>query len=77
MQRKNGRWVKTRTLASLITILNAYYLLMILYSFGRTNIVEAHVQVQSLLKSEYSPEEMESIGMIPIPDLQAQLDSLL
>eukprot|EP00268_Persea_americana_P062426 TRINITY_DN80025_c0_g1_i1.p1 TRINITY_DN80025_c0_g1~~TRINITY_DN80025_c0_g1_i1.p1 ORF type:complete len:782 (+),score=145.88 TRINITY_DN80025_c0_g1_i1:239-2584(+) len=49
----------------------------ILFKPIKTNIVEAHVQVQSLLKSEYSPEEMESIGMIPIPDLQAQLDSLL
>ncbi|RWR73099.1 conserved oligomeric Golgi complex subunit 3 isoform X1 [Cinnamomum micranthum f. kanehirae] len=50
---------------------------LILFKPIKTNIVEAHVQVQSLLKSEYSPEEMESIGMIPIPDLQAQLDSLL
>ncbi|GJN16078.1 hypothetical protein PR202_gb03028 [Eleusine coracana subsp. coracana] len=43
----------------------------------RTNIVEAHIQLQSLLKSEYSAEEMQSIGMLPIPDLQSQLDSLL
>jgi len=50
---------------------------MILFKPIKTNIVEAHVQLQSLLKSEYSTEEMQSIGMLPIPDLQSQLDSLL
>lgn len=44
----------------------------------RTNIVEAHIQVRSLVKSEYSPEDIESIiSMVSIEDLQAQLDSLL
>ncbi|KAK3123562.1 hypothetical protein QOZ80_8AG0632790 [Eleusine coracana subsp. coracana] len=50
---------------------------MILFKPIKTNIVEAHIQLQSLLKSEYSAEEMQSIGMLPIPDLQSQLDSLL
>ncbi|KAF5461794.1 hypothetical protein F2P56_017863 [Juglans regia] len=50
----------------------------ILYKPIKTNIVEAHVQVQSLLKAEYSAEEMESIiNMASIQDLQAQLDNLL
>lgn len=44
----------------------------------RTNIVEAHIQVQSLLKAEYTPEEVQSIiKMVSIQDLQAQLDQLL
>ena len=44
----------------------------------RTNIVEAHIQVQSLVKSEYTPEEIQStINMVSIQDLQAQLDHLL
>ncbi|KAF8704468.1 hypothetical protein HU200_031421 [Digitaria exilis] len=50
---------------------------MILFKPIKTNIVEAHIQLQSLLKSEYSTEEMQSIGMLPIADLQSQLDSLL
>ncbi|KAG2692171.1 hypothetical protein I3760_08G040100 [Carya illinoinensis] len=50
----------------------------ILYKPIKTNIVEAHVQVQSLLKAEYSAEEIESIiNMVSIQDLQAQLDDLL
>lgn len=45
---------------------------------SRTNIMEAHIQLQSLVKSEYSSEEIESlINMVSIQDLQAQLDSLL
>ncbi|XP_050363427.1 conserved oligomeric Golgi complex subunit 3 [Argentina anserina] len=50
----------------------------ILFKPIQTNIVEAHVQVQSLLKAEYSPEEIQ--GMIKMPslqDLQAELDILL
>lgn len=44
----------------------------------RGNIVEAHTQVLSLLKSEYSPEEIQGvINMTSIQDLQMQLDSLL
>ncbi|CAN1761347.1 Conserved oligomeric Golgi complex subunit 3 [Linum perenne] len=49
----------------------------ILFKPIKTNIVEAHVQVQSLLRAEYSQEEQSSINMISIPDLQAQLDTLL
>ncbi|KAL4654549.1 hypothetical protein ACB092_01G387400 [Castanea dentata] len=50
----------------------------ILFKPIKTNIVEAHVQVQSLLKAEYSPEEIQSIiNMVSIQDLQAQLDNLL
>ncbi|KAB1227077.1 Conserved oligomeric Golgi complex subunit 3 [Morella rubra] len=50
----------------------------ILFKPIKTNIVEAHVQVQSLLKAEYSGEEMQSIiNMVSIQDLQSQLDNLL
>ncbi|XAR53530.1 hypothetical protein NMG60_11022121 [Bertholletia excelsa] len=49
----------------------------ILFKPVKTNIVEAHIQIQSLLKSEYSPEEIQSINMVSIQDLQAQLDDLL
>ncbi|XP_021756744.1 conserved oligomeric Golgi complex subunit 3-like isoform X2 [Chenopodium quinoa] len=49
----------------------------ILFKPIKTNILEAHTQVQSLVKSEYSPEEIESINVVSIEDLQAQLDSLL
>ncbi|TXG61717.1 hypothetical protein EZV62_013080 [Acer yangbiense] len=34
----------------------------ILFKPVKTNIVEAHIQVQSLLKSEYSPEEQSLTG---------------
>ncbi|WVZ65610.1 hypothetical protein U9M48_014942 [Paspalum notatum var. saurae] len=50
---------------------------MILFKPIKTNIVEAHIQLQSLLKLEYSTHEMQSIGTLPIPDLQSQLDGLL
>ncbi|KAL6010558.1 Golgi transport complex subunit 3 [Asimina triloba] len=49
----------------------------ILFKPIKTNIVEANLQVQKLIKSEYSAEEMQSVGMISISDLQTQLDSLL
>lgn len=50
----------------------------ILFKPIKTNIIEAHAQVQSLLKAEYSPEEIQSvINMVSIQDLQAQLDSYL
>ncbi|CAM8997778.1 unnamed protein product [Rhodiola kirilowii] len=50
----------------------------ILFKPIKTNIIEAHAQVHSLLKSEYSLEEINNvINMVPINDLQAQLDSLL
>ncbi|CAL9027468.1 unnamed protein product [Prunus brigantina] len=50
----------------------------ILFKPIKTNIVEAHVQVQSLLKAEYTPEEIQGIINMPsIQELQAQLDNLL
>ncbi|XP_074280825.1 conserved oligomeric Golgi complex subunit 3 isoform X2 [Silene latifolia] len=49
----------------------------ILFKPIKTNIVEAHTQVLSLLKSEYSSEEIKDINMVLITELQAQLDSLL
>ncbi|XP_059458289.1 conserved oligomeric Golgi complex subunit 3-like [Corylus avellana] len=50
----------------------------ILFKPIKTNIVEAHVQVQSMLKAEYSPEEIQNIiNMVSIQDLQAQLCNLL
>jgi hypothetical protein len=49
----------------------------ILFKPIKTNIVEAHVQVQSLLKTEYTSEEKQSINMVSIQDLQTQLDNLL
>ncbi|KAJ4732215.1 Conserved oligomeric Golgi complex subunit 3 [Rhynchospora pubera] len=50
---------------------------LILFKPIKTNIVEAHVQLHKLLKSEYSAEEIQSIGILSIQDLQSQLDSLL
>ncbi|OWM74342.1 hypothetical protein CDL15_Pgr013246 [Punica granatum] len=50
----------------------------ILFKPIKTNIIEAHVQVQTLLNAEYSPEERQNIiNMISISDLQAKLDSFL
>ncbi|KAG5545462.1 hypothetical protein RHGRI_017825 [Rhododendron griersonianum] len=50
----------------------------ILFKPIRSNIVEAHTQVLSLLKSEYTHEEIQGIiNMTSIQDLQQQLDSLL
>ncbi|KAF5191811.1 Conserved oligomeric Golgi complex, subunit [Thalictrum thalictroides] len=49
----------------------------ILFKPIKTNIVEAHVQLQLLIKSEYSVEEMENFGIVPLQDLNAQLDNLL
>nr|XP_043637301.1 conserved oligomeric Golgi complex subunit 3 isoform X2 [Erigeron canadensis] len=49
----------------------------ILFKPIKTNIIEAHEQVQSLLKKEYSQEEMNNINMIAMQDLQAQLDNLV
>ncbi|CAL9162414.1 unnamed protein product [Musa hybrid cultivar] len=50
---------------------------MILFKPIKTNILEAHLQLQTLLKSEYSTEEIESIVMVTIQDLEAQLDGLI
>ncbi|KHF97406.1 Conserved oligomeric Golgi complex subunit 3 [Gossypium arboreum] len=49
----------------------------ILFKPIKTNIVEAHIQVQSLLKTEYSPDEKSTINMVNIQELKAQLDNLL
>lgn len=49
----------------------------ILFRPIKTNIVEAHSQVQSLLKSEYSSEDTQHINMISIQGLQVQLDNLM
>ncbi|XP_058220188.1 conserved oligomeric Golgi complex subunit 3-like [Rhododendron vialii] len=50
----------------------------ILFKPIKSNIVEAHTQVLSLLKSEYSHEEIQGIiNMTSIQDLEQQLDSLL
>ncbi|XP_022754751.1 conserved oligomeric Golgi complex subunit 3-like isoform X2 [Durio zibethinus] len=49
----------------------------ILFKPIKTNIVEAHIQVLSVLKAEYSPEEKNIINMVSIEELEAQLDNLL
>lgn len=49
----------------------------ILFKPIKTNIIEAHEQVHSLLKKEYTQEEIHEINMVSIQDLQAQLDSLV
>ncbi|XP_024973744.1 conserved oligomeric Golgi complex subunit 3 isoform X3 [Cynara cardunculus var. scolymus] len=49
----------------------------ILFKPIKTNIIEAHEQVQSLLNKEYSEEERDTIGMVSIPELQAQLNNLI
>ncbi|KAJ4848119.1 Golgi transport complex subunit 3 [Turnera subulata] len=49
----------------------------ILFKPIKTNIVEAHIQVQKLIKAEYSPEEQTIINMVSIQDLQTELDNLL
>ncbi|KAI9123351.1 hypothetical protein K1719_006240 [Acacia pycnantha] len=49
----------------------------ILFKPIKTNIVEAHAQIRSLLQSEYTDEEIQNINIISIPDLQTLLDNLL
>ncbi|XP_073158276.1 conserved oligomeric Golgi complex subunit 3 [Henckelia pumila] len=49
----------------------------ILFRPIKTNILEAHVQVQSLLKSEYSTDDIHTVNMVSVQELQSQLDSLL
>ncbi|EEF46200.1 conserved hypothetical protein [Ricinus communis] len=49
----------------------------ILFKPIKTNIVEAHIQVQKLVKAEYSTEEQSIINMVSIQELQEQLDNLL
>ncbi|XP_071732127.1 conserved oligomeric Golgi complex subunit 3-like isoform X4 [Rutidosis leptorrhynchoides] len=48
----------------------------ILFKPVKTNIIEAHEQVQSLLK-KYTHEEISDINMVSIHDLQAQLENLV
>lgn len=43
----------------------------------RTNIIEAHIQVQSLLQSEYTSEEIQIINLKSVQDLQTELDNFL
>ncbi|PWA83224.1 sec34-like family protein [Artemisia annua] len=49
----------------------------ILFKPIKTNIIEAHEQVLSLLTKEYSQEEITNINMVSIAELQAQLDKLV
>ncbi|CAI9302188.1 unnamed protein product [Lactuca saligna] len=49
----------------------------ILFKPIKTNIIEAHEQVESLLKKEYSHEEIDNIKMVSIQELQAQLDNFI
>ncbi|KAI3871200.1 hypothetical protein MKW98_015100, partial [Papaver atlanticum] len=49
----------------------------ILFKPIKTNILEAHSQVHALLKSEYSTEDLRTINLKSIQDLQTLLDSLL
>ncbi|KAD4584124.1 hypothetical protein E3N88_21725 [Mikania micrantha] len=49
----------------------------ILFKPIKTNIIEAHEQVVSLLKKEYSEEEITTINMVSIQELQSQLNNLI
>ncbi|XP_047261186.1 conserved oligomeric Golgi complex subunit 3-like [Capsicum annuum] len=50
----------------------------ILFKPIKTNILEAHVQVLSLLKKEYTPEDRQNfVNMISVQDLEAKLDKFL
>ncbi|KAI3807907.1 hypothetical protein L1987_23844 [Smallanthus sonchifolius] len=49
----------------------------ILFKPIKTNIIEAHEQVLSLLKKEYSEEEITTINMVSIQELEAQLNNLI
>lgn len=49
----------------------------ILFKPIKTNIIEAHETVESLLNKDYSQEERDTIGMVSISELQAQLDNLI
>ncbi|KAL5149294.1 Conserved oligomeric Golgi complex subunit 3 [Glycine soja] len=49
----------------------------ILFKPIKTNIVEAHIQVQSLLQSEYTSEEIQTINLKSVQDLQNELDNYL
>ncbi|KAI5415358.1 conserved oligomeric Golgi complex subunit 3 [Lathyrus oleraceus] len=49
----------------------------ILFKPIKTNIIEAHIQVQSLLQSEYTSEEIQIINLKSVQDLQTELDNFL
>ncbi|MED6126914.1 Golgi transport complex subunit 3 [Stylosanthes scabra] len=49
----------------------------ILFKPIKTNIVEAHTQVQSLLQAEYASEEIKIINLKPIQELETELENLL
>ncbi|XP_072071429.1 conserved oligomeric Golgi complex subunit 3 isoform X1 [Arachis hypogaea] len=49
----------------------------ILFKPIKTNIIEAHTQVQSLLQAEYATEEIKIINLKSIQELQTELDNLL
>ncbi|KAL8160894.1 hypothetical protein V2J09_012383 [Rumex salicifolius] len=49
----------------------------VLFKPIKTNIIEAHTQIELLLKSEYSAHEIETIGLVPTQELQTQLDGML
>ncbi|KAG5608589.1 hypothetical protein H5410_019870 [Solanum commersonii] len=50
----------------------------ILFKPIKTNILEAHIQVLSLLKKEYTPEDRQDlVKMVSMQDLEAKLDKLL
>ncbi|XP_073043896.1 conserved oligomeric Golgi complex subunit 3-like isoform X3 [Primulina eburnea] len=49
----------------------------ILFRPIKTNIVEAHVQLQSLIESEYPTDDMHTVNMVSVQELQSQLESLL
>ncbi|KAK9075190.1 hypothetical protein SSX86_003511 [Deinandra increscens subsp. villosa] len=49
----------------------------ILFKPIKTNIIEAHEQVLSLIKKEYSEEEITNINMMSIQELQSQLNNLI
>ncbi|XP_076924103.1 conserved oligomeric Golgi complex subunit 3-like [Bidens hawaiensis] len=49
----------------------------ILFKPIKTNIIEAHEQVLSLLKKEYNEEEITTISMVSIQELESQLNNLI
>jgi len=53
------------------------YLSMLFSCSCRTNIIEAHIQVQSLLQSEYTSEDIQIINLKSAQDLQTELDNFL
>lgn len=48
----------------------------VLYRPIKSNIVEAHAQIQALLDSDYTKEEVASVGLPSPPELKSVLDSI-